>query len=600
MKKLRYFVCAFLCIMIMPCFVMAESVEYTLFETNIKLNKNRTIDVKENYNVYFINDTKTLTRKLNGTINEIRPDKSSLIINSVVSNIKSNSKINVKEKNKVKEVKIDVDGSQDEVNEYSLSYKVDLGKDASRKNDEFYYDLVNDLNSPISSFNFTITLPDNVKPSQVKFLIDGKYNLREDDLTLNYDKNKITGTYNLLLEKNQKLSIRIEYKDGYFTSTSDNFNKLNYLVLILPTFTLILIFFYWFKYGKGNKLNIRKSSAIPYKFDPAEIGYLYKGSCEEMDLVTLIIFLANKGYIKIIENDDGYKLGKENSFKFVKMKEYEGNNAAQKIIFENLFKESDVVELENIEYHFFDKIIEAKSMLENHDNYKKLFFTDINFKKLVSLILIVLSTVLVNVTPINIFINNYILSIFISLILSLGLYIIFVLNIKWLLKIILGFGSVGAISYFEITSLMSRPEQLQIYIIGTILILILSFIYTKLPNRTKYGNKVLGDIYGLKMYLETITEKEIREKMEENPNFYFDMMPYAYVIDSFDIWIRKGDNIITTQPEWCSLQEEFKLKKFAQFIKNILYTTTMVMMKRNYGGVDDYELSQKVKTNLNE
>ena len=102
------------------------------------------------------------------------------------------------------------------------------------------------------------------------------------------------------------------------------------------------------------------------------------------------------------------------------------------------------------------------------------------------------------------------------------------------------------------------------------------------------------------MYLETITEKEIREKMEENPNFYFDMMPYTYVIDSFDIWIRKGDNIITTQPEWCSLQEEFKLKKFAQFIKNILYTTTMVMMKRNYGGVDDYELSQKVKTNLNE
>ena len=36
------------------------------------------------------------------------------------------------------------------------------------------------------------------------------------------------------------------------------------------------------------------------------------------------------------------------------------------------------------------------------------------------------------------------------------------------------------------------------------------------------------------------------------------------------------------------------------FIKNVMYTTTMVMMKRTYSSITDDEVSEKVKTNLND
>lgn len=63
------------------------------------------------------------------------------------------------------------------------------------------------------------------------------------------------------------------------------------------------------------------------------------------------------------------------------MRDYEKNNACEKLIFDHLFRDSDVADLESIEYHFADKLSDAKHMLDNSDNYKKLYFKDISIKK---------------------------------------------------------------------------------------------------------------------------------------------------------------------------------------------------------------------------
>lgn len=600
MKKLIYFISIFLTICIFPVSIKAEDTEYTLFNSDITINKDRTIDVKEEYNIYFISDTKTINRILDSNIEEIRPNNSSLLINSVIDNIKSDKKIKINKKSSITNVSMNVNRKQDEIGEYSLKYKVNLGKDTSPNYDEFYYDIVSNVNSTISSLVFSITLPDNIDPKKVKFSVDGKYKISDDDLTVDYVDNKIIGTYNPLLEKNQKFSIRIEFENGYFIGATDNFNYLNYLFLVLPIISFIVVIILWTKYGFKNKMNVRLSKDVPYKFDPAEIGYLYKGCCEEMDLVSLLVYLANKGYLKIVENDDGYKLGKSNSFKFVKLKDYDENNAAQKIIFEHLFRENDVAELENIEYHFAEKLMRAKSLLQNEDNYKKLFFTDVNFKKLISLILIIISVFLVNFKPLVILTNTYYLPIILVIVLMFGMYILFLSNTTLVLKILFGLLNIGAFIYFEVGAVLNQPKLLTIYIVGMIIILISLIIYKNLPERTKYGNKVLGDIYGFKMYLETISEKEMKERLENNSNFYYDMVPYAYVLDSFDIWIKKGIGLIDNPPEWYILIDEFKLRNFEAFIKNVMYTTTMVMMKRTYSSITDDEVSEKVKTNLND
>lgn len=597
MKRLKLLI--FLFAIIFPISIHAADVEYTLFDSNLTVNKDRTVDIVENYNLYYINDTDKITRILNPNILEIRPDQSNLLIPSKISNINSDNDIKIEEKDKLKRIIIPVEGYQDEVGELSLSYQFNLGKDNSNKYDEFYYDIASNVNATISNLTFTIHMPNGYDKTKVKFSIDGKYNLSDDDLEVSYEDNQITGVLNKLLEEGQTFSVRIELNNGYFVGASDNFNYFNILYLVIPFVTIIVLIIYWWKNGKGNKVLWNQKDEIVNQFDPAEVGYLYKGKCEERDLIANLIFLANQGYIRIEENDDGYKLGKENSFRFIKLKEYDKNNGTEKIIFEQLFRENDIAELENIEYHFAETFMEAKHMLDNEDNYKKLYIKSMKTKKIISLVLIILSIVNIQLVAFN---REYLWWVISSVSLTIGFYVLIVSNTTIVMKLIFGFGTVAGTLYLVIRSILLQPKLIVIYSIGFILTFFATKVYTKLPDRTKYGNKLLGNSYALKQYLETITNSELKSRLEKNENYFYDMVPYAAVLDCLDVWISKGKEIIETAPDWYIPAEEFKLKKFEKFIQNVLYTTALVMLKQSYSelGINIEYSQDKVKTNLND
>lgn len=584
---------------IFPVSIEAADVEYTLFDSVITVNQNRTLDVEEKYRLYFIEDTETISRKLNSRLVEIRPNQSNLMIESKISRINSDFSFQVENKNQLTTIQIKTDGKQDDIDEYNASYQFNLGKDSSKNYDELYYDIVSNVDAAISNLTFTINMPSGYDASKVHFAIDGKYNLTEDDLEVDYQENQISGTLNKLLEENQKFSVYIELPNGYFVGTSDNFNYFNYLILVFPIISFIIILVYWIRFGKNNSIKLKSLHEFNPRFTPAEIGYLYKGKCEEMDLISNLLHLATQGYLKVVENDDGYKLSKENSFKFIKLKDYDKNNAAEKLLFDHLFRDSDVAELESIEYHFFDKLMDAKYMLENNDNHKKLFFSNVNQKKIISLILIAISVVAMNFNSIYLFTNNYFLvPIFIALNL-LGLYCLFFSNTTIILKIIFGFGLLSGLFYIGINSFLLQPKMLVIYIFGMILIYLCCLVYRKLSVRTKYGNEVLSEAISLKKYIETMPLKEFIENQNKNSSFYFEVIPYACVLDSLRIWINKGKDTIKNPPSWYVPSEEFTIRKFEKFIQNFLYTTTMVMLKKAYTELGTEYSSDKAKTNLN-
>ena len=69
----------------------------------------------------------------------------------------------------------------------------------------------------------------------------------------------------------------------------------------LPVFFLLIIFGIWFVFGRDEKV-IGPLDAYPTKcFNSAETGFLYNGKADAEDVVSLLIYLANRGYIKITE-----------------------------------------------------------------------------------------------------------------------------------------------------------------------------------------------------------------------------------------------------------------------------------------------------------
>ena len=81
-----------------------------------------------------------------------------------------------------------------------------------------------------------------------------------------------------------------------------------------------------------------------------------------------------------------------------------------------------------------------------------------------------------------------------------------------------------------------------------------------------------------------MSSSTLSEKQEINSNYFYDMYPYVYVLDSTDIWSRKASNIVKTYPNWYITKEEFSLDNFQKFVKNMIFTVTQAMFKKQLTG----------------
>ena len=80
-----------------------------------------------------------------------------------------------------------------------------------------------------------------------------------------------------------------------------------------------------------------------------------------------------------------------------------------------------------------------------------------------------------------------------------------------------------------------------------------------MPNKTSYYANILGQLNGFKDYLNTAEKDTLNEQVNKNPNYFFDILPYAYVLGVSTAWIENfknnnlpmvsnyfNDNIVTT------------------------------------------------------
>lgn len=588
-KKVMYFIILFLMI---PLVGHAADTEVISLVVDAKISKNRVAEVNENIFLYILNKTDEYERILDKKIYPL--DKSLKYSNIKINNISSNNLKKANSNSKTEKVLFEVNGQKYSIQNIKLNYKYSLKSDNSKKYDEFYYNIVNESNS-ISDLTFKIELPNDADIKNINFGINGDYNVK-DKVNYTIKDNVISGFLNETLEANKTLSIRIELPNNYFLKAYQQIDYIKLLYLILPIISLIVIFIFWNKYAKGNKIVRAYTYSPPDNFDPVEIGFLYKGSINENDVASIILFLANNGYLKIEEFNDGYKVGTENTFRFIKIKDYDGNNAIQKLIFEGIFKNKNTAYLENIENTYSKKLEDARIMIDNKNNRLKLFNAEINQIKFVSMLLLILSIVNINIVPTFELANSYWFIPLSSFIMFFGFYII---DIKGIFKTILGIIFVGGITILSISALLTDKYFLTIYVIQLILIIISWLLYRRIPVRTKFGNEKLGETEGFKMTLQSMGKIKFEEKLKENPNYYYDMVPYAYVFGILNEWMSKGKKTITSRPSWHISQEQFDLAKECKFYKNVIYTTSKIMIKSIYSKKLALKIEKKPKIQNN-
>ena len=78
------------------------------------------------------------------------------------------------------------------------------------------------------------------------------------------------------------------------------------------------------------------------------------------------------------------------------------------------------------------------------------------------------------------------------------------------------------------------------------------FFHDFLSKRTPYGTEILGRILGFRNFLITAEKDKLEALVEENPEYFYDILPYTYVLNVSSKWMKKFESLTMSAPNWYS------------------------------------------------
>ena len=491
---------------------------------------------------------------------------------------------------------------------YIINYTYELKANDSKDFDEVYYEIINsNWNTSVSYVTFKIEMAKGFDLSNVKI-----YKGKDESKNIIYstDGNIITGRYDGILTQYDNLNIRIELPKGSFKYGI----KINIYNILLIVFSILFAYFSFKKFKKFGVDDVIVETVEfypPLGYNSLDIGYYYNNKVENKDVVSLLIYLANKGYIKITDRDENGVLLKRKNFRITKLKEYDGNDRREKEFLKNLFKKrkyydfwGNVKKNENEDentvdkYDLEDRFYTTISLISSQTsaaNRNKIYSSEINSGKKYIILFMFILTILLGVT----FLHNGLQGsalIFIFLFCFVGM-LLFIVGFTILFarifdsnqfkvdsKIIHLVGSLflltigGFIMYGIMSKTIEYADFLEVdasFVFGIVLYVlscsIMGACYKNMRKRTPFGTKIIGQIRGFKNFLETAEKKELEMLVEENPSYFYDILPYTYVLGISNKWIKKFESMGIKAPDWYdSSSSSFSIDTMSSFMSRTM------------------------------
>lgn len=584
MKKILSIIAIFM-ISFMPLNVMAVEYDYTLnsYDVNINVNENNTFDITETIDAFFNVEKHGIFRKIPTKNKVVRLDGTTSYNRAKISDIEVNDNFTTSDESENKVIKIgDADITLTGEKEYIISYLYDLGKDTGKDYDEFYYNIIgNEWDTTISNITFTIRMPKEFDESKLGFSKGAYGTVDSSDIYYSVDGNVITGGFSGTLNPGEGLTVRLELPEGYFVGTSGDLNLFKILAIALPIMFLVISIILLIKLGENSPLVKTVEFYPPEGFNSAEVGFLYKGFADNEDVVSLLVYLADKGYIEIGEKE-GKGLFKSKNFIIRKLREYDGNNEIEGIFLEGLFRKKDEVTYKDLYDRFYRTVNKITNILNDKENKYEIFQKKLLRKRPIIVIMMILTFIIITCKPVIEYLGAGVLpfallfpglgfSIMISMLFTSNDMSTKVFTILWGLL----FGGIP-FGFMIVPSIMQDRIYIITYIVGILCIIGMGIVFKKLKKRTLYGNEILGKILGFKEFLEKAEKEKLEELVFQDPNYFYNILPFTYVLGVSDKWIKKFENISLKAPDWYS-GSSFTTATFGAFMASTMTSASKAM-----------------------
>ena len=329
------------------------------------------------------------------------------------------------------------------------------------------------------------------------------------------------------------------------TSFIDYDNK-SLICSLIIFIILIITFILWILFGKNNKEKLETVEYYPPAgLDPAQMSYAISRTNDKKLIISLILNLVSKKYIKIIENNgkqylvnlcvlniederDKYQkvIGKDLSdLKFSNINELKELSVTEKIVYNGLFYDKNINDFSNT-------MLMTYICRQVYDELNNKFKEYIVSKKSITVQIV-----------------------------SVALY-----GISFTL---------GVFNYFLAVNL--NPKYNIIFYFSYVFIALIFLLTLLMKKNTYFGDEIISKIKGFKSYLEKVEKDKLDALVLENPNYFYDILPYAYVLGVSKKWVDKFETEV----------EELKIADYDNLDLDLL--TSIVMSVLNF---DDKEMEK--------
>lgn len=554
MKKILLgIITAFVCIIFSNA-AFAENFYIENYKVDLKVNEDKSVQVTENIQVQFTTPSHGIIRTIpykNASISNVR-------VNNSYRTSYENSELNIKIGNPDRYVR----GSQN----YNIQYRYTIHD----TNNEFYFNIIGtEWPVKIKHAGFTVTMPKDFDFEKAGLSI-GNYGTVgfKDIASYHKEGNSIYGEITQPLPAYNGITLRIEVPGNYFTNVQKmkSMEKTTITGIIVLT---LLSFFIWLKFGKDELIIPIVTFYPPKNLNSMEAEMLYKEKASTKGLIALLIELAGKGFVKIDDRP------KDNNFSITKIKEYDGNNAIEKQFLDTLFKNSvSSINLSTLRTSstFYKKCSELVNLCNKKRNtvFEASSLSNLNKAILIASIIGICFFTLLTLC-------NYIIPNIDSnmlLILMFPIIAIVILNIMPIDALVviwaLGFGGMPLIIF--LSSLNINFDHLPSTCLGFCGIIISSICLKQIAKKNPRGQKMMSELLGLKKFLEVSEKHRLKNLAANNPSYFYDILPYAYILGVSDKWIEKFQTIMNSNPDWyCGSQ--FNMHNFNSFTSKMISTT---------------------------
>ena len=307
------------------------------------------------------------------------------------------------------------------------------------------------------------------------------------------------------LERGEGITVRIMLPQGYWVGAKTETKLWRIAQGALGVLTAFVVGMF-LKHGKDPKPVETVEFYPPDKLSSADIGYIYDARVGDKDMTSLVMWFASQGYLKIHASTEETRVFKFEQTKITLEKVQPIPKTAplyQQTFFNALFRDSKFADMEVLSKStpFADSYEAAKSSLQDRYDAKShnQLQEGYGYTALGCLSFILMCAVFV-----------------------LSLAFLHIVDKE--IKILLGEFVIGGLLVLLCTVFMSRP--------------------------TAYRMKMLGRIRGFRSFIAKAELDRIEALVEQDPDYYYNILPYAYVFGLTDKWAKHFEKLTPHVPEW--------------------------------------------------